>query len=252
MSDDDLIEAYLDELLVELHASPRVTRRVLTEAEAHLRDAVDAGLTPQEAIARFGDAREVASRSRDASAVPLATLVRQLVFAAFFLGSIGLLAVGVSGLVAAGMHAAWGPQFVAGDLPDVTYTPQRCAELAALAPHSPSCIAAAARHHTTEVEMYRVAAGMVGAVGVAVCVLLRRRRSALADTSALPHGLVPAIGATVFGVSTLALAVQAMQGIGWHTTAGLGQWLSAAIVSAASAAVFTVEFVRELRRPSYS
>ena len=184
--------------------------------------------------------------------MPLATVVRQLFFAAFFLGSIGLLAVGVSGLVAAGMHAAWGPQFVAGDLPDVTYTPQRCAELAALAPHSPSCIAAAARHHTTEVEMYRVAAGMVGAVGVAVCVLLRRRRSALADTSALPHGLVLAIGATVFGVSTLALAVQAMQGIGWHTTAGLGQWLSAAIVSAACAAVFTVEFVRELRRPSYS
>ncbi len=95
--------------------------------------------------------------------------------------------------------------------------------------------------------MYRVAAGIVGAVGVAVCVLLRRRRSTLADMSALPHGLVPAIGATVFGVATLALTAQAMQGIGWHTTAGLGQWLSAAIVSAACAAVFTVEFVRELR-----
>ncbi len=249
---EEAIEAYLDELLVELHASPRMTRRVLAEAEAHLRDAVDAGLTAQEAIARFGDAHQVASRSRQANAVPLASLLRQLAFAAFFLGSIGLLAVGVSGLVAAGMHAAWGPQFVAGDLPDVTYTAQRCAELAVLAPHSPSCLAAAARHHTTEVEMYRVAAGMVGAVGVAVCVLLRRRRSALADLSALPDGLVSAIGATVFGVATLALAAQAMQGIGWHTTAGLGQWLSAAIVSAASAAVFTVEFVRELRRPSYS
>ena len=250
--EEEAIEAYLDELLAELHTSPRMTRRVLAEAEAHLRDSVDAGLTAQEAIARFGDAREVASRSRDASAVPLASLLRQLAFAAFFLGSIGMLAVGVSGVVAAGMHAAWGPRFVAGDLPDVTYTPQRCAELAALAPLSPSCLVAAARHHTTEVETYRIAAGMVGAVGVAVCVLFRRRRSAFADVSALPHGLVPAIGATVFGVATLALIAQAMQGIGWHTTAGLGQWLSAAIVSAACAAVFTVELLRELQRPSYS
>jgi hypothetical protein len=249
---DEAIEAYLDELLVELHASPRLTRRVLAEAEAHLRDAVDNGLTAHEAIARFGDARDVASRSRETHAVPLATVVRQLAFAAFFLGSIGLLAVGVSGLVAAGMHAAWGPRFVAGDLPDVIYTPQRCAELAALAPHSPSCLVAAARHHTTEVETYRVAAGMVGAVGIAVCLVLRRRRSALADVGALPRGLVSAIGATVFGVATLALTSQAMQSIGWHTTAGLGQWLSAAIVAAACAAMFTVELVHELCRPSYS
>ena len=163
--------------------------------------------------------------------MPLATVFRQLAFAAFLLGSIGLVAVGVSGLVAAGMHAAWGPRFVAGDLPDITYTPQRCADLAALAPHSPSCLVAAARHHTAEVEIYRVAAGMVGAVGVAVCVVLRRRRSALAEVGALPHGLVSAIGATVFGVATFALTAQAMQGIGWHSTAGLGQWLSAAIVS---------------------
>jgi len=249
---DEAIEAYLDALLVALHASPRLTRRVLVEAEAHLRDAIDSGLTADEAIARFGDAREIASRSREALAVPLATVLRQLAFAAFFLGSIGLLAVGVSGLVAAGMHAAWGPRFVAGDLPDVLYTPQRCAEFAALAPHSPSCLAAAARHHTTEVEMYRVAAGMVGAVGLAVCLVLRRRRSGLAEVGALPRGLVSAIGATVFGVAALALTSQAMQSIGWHTTAGLGQWLSAAIVAAGCAAGFTVELVRELCRPSYS
>ena len=31
---DEAIEAYLDALLVELHASPRLTRRVLAEAES--------------------------------------------------------------------------------------------------------------------------------------------------------------------------------------------------------------------------
>jgi hypothetical protein len=252
MTDEEAIENYLDELLVELHTSARMSRRVLAEAEAHLRDAVESGLSAQEAIARFGSAHEVASRSRQVSVVPLPRLLRQLAFAAALLASFGLVAVGVSGVVAAGMHAVWGPRFVAGDLPDVTYTPARCAELAVLSPHSPSCLVAAARHHTTEVEMYRIAAGMVGAVGLAICAVLRRRRSTLADTSALPPGFVTAIGATVFGVATLALAVQAMQGLGWHSTAGLGQWLSAAIVSAACAAGFILAFVRDVRRPAYA
>jgi hypothetical protein len=244
---EEAIEAYLDALLVALHTSPRLTRRVLAEAEAHLHDALDSGLTAEEAIARFGDPAEVAARSRQWSAVPLPVLLRQVAFAAAFLASIGLLAVGVSGVVAGGMQAAWGPRFVAGDLPMVTYTPARCAQLATLAPNSRSCLVAAARHHTTEVEVYRVAAGLVGAIGLVACATLRRRRSTLAESSALPTGLVPAIGATVFGVAALVLTGQAMQGLGWHSTAGLGQWLSAAIVSVVFAAGFTVAFVRDAR-----
>jgi hypothetical protein len=249
---DDPIEAYLDELLVHLRGSPRTVRRVLAEAEAHLRDAVDNGATPQEAIARFGDARVVATRCNGVGSVPLPVLARQLLLAATLLCSIGFLAIGASGVVSAALDVAFGPRVVAGDLPDVRYTPARCAELHALAPHEPTCLAAAARHHADEVERYRIAAGVLGAAGLGAWALLRRRWRATPATGALPPGMVPAVGAAVFGVATLALASQAMQSIGWRSTAGLGQWVSAAGVSAVVAAGFGVVLYRTLRRPSPS
>jgi hypothetical protein len=39
-----------------------------------------------------------------------------------------------------------------------------------------------------------------------------------------------------------------MQSVGWHSTAGLGQWLSQAVVSGAVASCFCVALVRSLRR----
>src|SRR4051812_17732130 len=161
MIDDDPIERYLDELLVDLRGSPRMVRRVLTETEAHLRDAVAQGLDAEEAIRRFGDARTVAVACNRESGVPLSTLVRQLVVAACLLAAIGLTAVGASGILSLGMDAAFGPKFVAGDLPTITYTAARCAEYRTLAPKEPSCLAAAARHHTDEVVTFRLAAGVL-------------------------------------------------------------------------------------------
>jgi hypothetical protein len=250
VSVDDPIESYLDDLLVHLRGSPRTVRRVLAEAEAHLRDAVDDGATAEEAIARFGDPRVVATRCNGVGAVPLSVVARQLLLAAALLCSIGFLAIGASGVLSAALDVAFGPRLVAGDLPDVTYTPARCAELHALAPHEPTCLAAAARHHTDEVETYRIVAGVVGGIGLGVWALLRRRWRATPATGALPPSLVPAVGAAVFGVATLTLASQAMQSIGWRSTAGLGQWVSAAGVSAVVAAGFGVVLYRTLRRPS--
>ena len=40
----DLIEDFLDRLLVSLRGSPRRVRHTLAEVEAHLRDAVDEGM----------------------------------------------------------------------------------------------------------------------------------------------------------------------------------------------------------------
>jgi hypothetical protein len=249
---DDPVEVYLDDLLVQLRGSPRMVRRVLAETEAHLRDAVDDGASPEDAIARFGDVAQIAARCNTQTAIPMSVLARQLVLAAALLCSVGCLAIGVSGLASGVMDAVYGPGFVAGDLPTITYSSERCAEYRSLAPNEPTCLAAAARHHTNEVETSRVAAGLVGLAGVGAHLVLRRRWRTTPASGAIPAALVPAVGASVFGVAALVLASEAMQAIGWRSTSGLGQWLSASIVSAAVAAGFAAKLVRALRRPAHA
>ncbi|MEA2493159.1 MAG: hypothetical protein QOJ29_1070 [Thermoleophilaceae bacterium] len=248
MTDDEAIERYLDELLVQLRGSPRTVRRVLAEAESHLHEAVAAGMDADEAISRFGEASVVAAASNHASGTPLSVVMRQLLLAACLLSAIGFTAIGASALISGGMDAAFGPSFVAGDLPSITYTAARCDEYRRLAPTEPSCRAAAARHHTDEVETTGIASGVVGLAGFGAWAFLRRRWRATPATGALPPALVPGAGVAVFGVGTLALATQAMQSIGWHSTSGLGQWLSQAMVSGAVAAGFCVTLIRTLRR----
>ena len=243
--DDDPIEAYLDELLTHLRGSPRQVRRTLTEAEAHLRDAVDAGATPEDAVARFGAASVIAVAANRQARVPMPVVVREVIVAGSLLVAIGLCAIGASGLISAGMDAAFGPRFVAGDLPTIRYNATRCAEYESLAPGATNCSAAAARHHADEVEMYRIGAGVLGLGMLAASAGLRRRwRTA---RRALPTSLPPAVGAAVFGVAAITLASQAMQSIGGRSVAGLGQWLSAAVVAAIVALGFAVVAVRALR-----
>ena len=248
MSDDEVIEGYLDELLVELRGSPRTVRRVLAEAEAHLRDALAAGMDAEEAVSRFGTPRVVAATSNRLGGTPLSVVVRQLLLAACLLTAIGLAAIGVSALISGGMDAVYGPSFVAGDLPTITYTPARCDEYRRLAPHEQSCRLAAARHHADEVETNGVAAGVVGLVAFGVWAWLRRRWSVTPANGALPPALVPGVGTAVFGVLALMVSSQALQSIGWHSTAGLGQWLSEAIVCGAVAVGFCGTLIRFLRR----
>ena len=248
MTSDEVIERYLDELLVQLRGSPRTVRRVLAEAESHLRDAVAAGVDAEEAISRFGDAPVVAAASNRVSGTPLSVVVRQLLLAACLLCAIGFTAIGASALISGGLDAAFGPSFVAGDLPSITYTPARCDEYRRLAPNELSCRAAAARHHTNEVETTGIAGGLLGLAGFGAWAFLRRRWRATPATGALPPVFVPGVGAAVFGVAALAFATQALQGVGWHSTDGLGQWLSQAVVSGAVAVGFCVTLIRTLRR----
>jgi hypothetical protein len=177
-------------------------------------------------------------------------VLRQLPLAAGLLSAIGCVAIGASGLISGVMDATLGPRFVAGDLPSITYTAERCAEYRVLAPQEPSCRSAAARHHTDEVETSRIAAGVLGLLGFAAWAVLRRRWRATPATGALPPALVPGIGSAVFGVATLALASASLSNIGWSSAAGLGQWLSAAVVSGVVAVGFGLALLRSLRRPT--
>jgi hypothetical protein len=170
-------------------------------------------------------------------------LRRALVLAGMLLVAVGLIAIGISGALAAGSRAALGDRFVAGDLPDTTYTSARCAELLEYAPHAHSCAEAAAAHHSTEVIDDRLGAGVIGAVLLAVWFIARRR-----DRGAtLPTLLVPTIGATVFGAATAALGVLALNALLLDAAhAGAGQWLTGAVVAGTVAAWFACRVLRAL------
>jgi hypothetical protein len=156
---------------------------------------------------------------------------------------VGLLAIGASGLIAATMNAALGAEFVAGDLPGVTYTADRCADLAEYAPSATSCEQAAAIHHTDEVVTSRIAAGVLGLIALAFWWVVRLRVS----KDDLPHGLVSAMGLSIFGIVGLGLAAVALNALALGGN-GAGGPLSGAIVSLVVALVFGARLVRDLGR----
>ncbi len=166
-----------------------------------------------------------------------------LMLAATYVIAIGLLAVGMSGLLAAGADALWGNRFVAGDLPGVTYTASRCAEFREYAPHARTCLEAAASHHAGEVIDYRLAAGILGLGVLAMWAWLRRRDPG----QVLPAVVVPAVATAVFAAAAAALFGQGLGSLILNADhGGAGQWLSGAVVAALVAAWFVRQLLRAL------
>jgi hypothetical protein len=241
------IDRYLDRLLAELRGSAADVRRVLAEAEEHLRDAaregVEEGLTEEEAqrraVERFGPPRAVARRFD--GVFPLGEVVRALAWALVPLAAVGLVAVGVSGAISEVFGRLFGPAFVSGDLPWVRYPPQRCAELRRLFPGH-SCLDAAILDHWGEVVQFRVAAGVLGLLILGAYALVRRR---VRPPALVPRpGLVPVAGVAVYGLAAVVLSLQGADAVAiGGTRGGSGQWWSAGIVALA-VAVFSL-------RPAY-
>ena len=90
----DPVEEYLDQLYASLRTTPREARRIIAEAEDHLRESVEAGLAAglteraaqEAAISSFGSVRAVVRAH--ARRVPPVTVLGELVMAAWKLGSI--------------------------------------------------------------------------------------------------------------------------------------------------------------------
>jgi hypothetical protein len=162
----------------------------------------------------------------------LRPLARVVVDEGTRLVGIALVAVGVSGLLAWGMGATVGKGFVAGDPPGVTYTTARCADFFEYAPHARSCEQAATEHHFGEVVDYRIGAGVLGVVALAVAAWWRRRR---AQSDLLPPTLVPTVAATAAGIVGLWLCGQGLDFIVLRTDGGGGEYLSAGTVALAVA-----------------
>lgn len=257
----DAIEDYLDRLLGELRGDPRQIRRILTEIEGHLHDAVEAGVAEgltepaaqQRAVERCGTPAAVAKRFAAEQPDRLFSLevLRQVARAAVFLVAVGLIAIGVSGGVAQVMGSASSARFVAGDAPGFVNPPSRCDYYLEYYPQGSTCSGAAALHHLDEVVMYRVAAGVIGLVLMAAYAWERRRRRSL-ERQVLPDAFVATIGATVFTAAGVFLLLFSFDQWKVNSSSGIGQYLSGGVVALPVGIAFGISLLRSLARRAAS
>jgi hypothetical protein len=226
---DAPIEDYLDELLRRARADARTTRRLLDEASDHLHAAAAeleaGGMSRQEAetvaVQRFGPVAPIARATTRRSFV---ALVFETARAALFLGSCGLIAVGISGLVALAMNLWFGRSFVGG--------------VSVLGLGGPSVAETA-----DDAVVLRVIAGLVGVLVLLGYLALRRR---LSTPPLLPAGLVDALGAAAFAAGTAGLAIASAYQAVQTGTPGVGFALSGALVALPAAVYFGIRAARAL------
>lgn len=249
----DPVEEYLDELYRKLRVRPREGRRVLAEAEDHLREAVADGLSAglseyeakQAAISSFGSVGAVVrahdQRLRGRGAV---TLLSDLAVSAWKLASVGLLAVGASGLVAAVMNVVAGPGFVGGTPRGfIAFSGAACRHWLANWPGAHGCAQAAVLEASSDAVSLRLLAGLAGLVMLAAYLLARRW-----SPRVLPDGFVPTVAVCVFGAVGAGLAWLAASGVAAGTFYRPGFYLSGAIAALVVAVGYLPSLLRTLLR----
>ncbi|MBO0776481.1 MAG: hypothetical protein J2P34_09210 [Actinobacteria bacterium] len=252
MTGGDLIEEYLDLLYAGLRSQPREARRILAEAEDHLREGMAEGLAAglaereaaEHAISSFGSVRAVvrAHQQRPLRRPP-AALLTGLAAAAWQLVSIGLLAVGASGLVAAVMNHSLGRQFVGGTPSAAGLSAADCRYYLAGWPSAHSCAQAWMQEISSDAVTLRVIAGLAGLVMFAGYLLARRWLP-----RALPPGFVPTVAVTVFGTAGAGLAWLAIAGRAAGVSNGPGYYASGALAALVVAAAFALPLGQALLR----
>jgi hypothetical protein len=244
----DPIEAYLDELADRLRSLPgSEIRRVLAEAEDHLRTSADslvaAGATPADADRRaielFGEPAAVAAAVRSQHPAGLTGIALDAIRKLSIVAVVGLCAIGLSGVLSEGLGAAFGKAFVAGDGPGVTYTAARCADFRAFHPEAATCAQAATAHHFDETVGYREEAGVLGLMGLVALIVLLRLGAVgrWLRTGPLPASTTPLVGTVAFGIAAAALLGLGTMEIVFGITNGTGSLLSDGLVAAAAFAL---------------
>jgi hypothetical protein len=160
---------------------------------------------------------------------------------------VGLLVIGVSGLLAELAGRVFGAHLVAGDGTGVTYTAQRCAEYLRLAPAAPTCSRAAELHHWGEVVEYRVAAGILGLLALALYALARRVGPLRGPGWRPPTAPLTLVAVTLFGFAGAALTLPDLARAAAGDPAGIGANLTAGVVAAVAAVAAAVLGLRRLR-----
>jgi hypothetical protein len=254
----DLVEEYLDELYSKLRGSPRQGRRLLAEAEDHLRQRVDEGLAgglslqeaQRAAVSSFGSVRAVV-RAHDSRLrrVPGAAVLADLAMSGWKLGSIGLLAVGASGLVAAAMNVIFGRPFVGAVAPGIRLPAASCRYWLTNWPSAHNCAQAYVFESSSDAVSLRVATGLLGLLLLGGYYLARRRGW---SPGVLPDGFAPTIAVSLFGAAGLGLAWLGLMHGGALVAAdgiiGPGWYLSGAVIALIMAAGYGLQLHRSLLR----
>jgi hypothetical protein len=248
----DSIDAYLDDLFLSVRLEPAAARRLLREAEDHLREEqerlVAQGAEPDaaasEAIAAFGSVQQILTRADEEDRGGwLRRVLGSLVVAGLWMIAIGLLAIGASGALAWALGSTLGQEFVAGDQEGVTYTAERCLQLQRLEPDAPDCADAAVAHHFAETVGYRLGAGVAGIVVALVAFAARP----LARRGPDIHGLFLGAGAALFGAFAFLLLGQGLMELPGGAD-GSGALLSAGATALPVALAFGALLLRWLRQ----
>jgi hypothetical protein len=233
---DTPIEDYLDELLRRTRSDARTTRRLLDEASDHLHataaELVSAGMSAHaaetEAVRRFGPVTPIV---RATSRRSFLTLVVETLRGALFLAGCGLVAVGISGLVALVMNVWAGRSFVGG----VTVFQGQ---------GGPSV-----QEVADDAVVLRVLAGLVGLLLLLGYLAWRRHTD---SPPLLPPGLVDALGAAAFAAATAGLAIVSADQAVQTGTPGVGFPLSGALVALPATVYFCARAARALLPPPTS
>lgn len=224
------IEEYLDSLFEHLRGDPREARRLLDEATDHLYGTAEhleaSGMTrleaESEAVRRFGASRPLARADAGRS---FGRLVIDTGEAVTVLGAIGLVAIGLSGLVAAAMIALFGRGFVGGGLANSVFG-------------GPP---ASVPEDAGDAVSLRVLAGVIGVL-VLVGVWFARRAGV--RLRVLPVVYVDVVALVCFSGATVGLAAAGIDQVVQHAGNGAGFFLSGALVALPAAVVFGFRSVR--------
>ena len=252
---DDVVEEYLDRLFVALHGQPREVRRMLAETEEHLHSAIvddiargtPAADAAAAAVTRFGDPTQIAEAwNASTSPEPLRSFLRRVAGQLVPLAGIGLIAIGLSGLVARAMTGVWGRTFMFADPAGTTYPAAACRYWLSIHPSAGSCTNAYLAESQADGLLARYAAGVFGLVLLGVVVVSRRRRSL--PIFGRPPLLSSFTGAIVFLAAALGLLGLGVDAIRTSDSHGAGQWLSGAIIAMPLALAYGCTFLRTARR----
>lgn len=247
------IEVYLDELLLSLRVPPRQARRILAEAEAHLRDTAEAlssaGMGPldaeREAVRRHGSVDEVAASCHAVHGHSPLQVAASAGQALLCLAALALVAIGVSGGVAALMNAAGGAHFV-GALP-ATYSRSVCSSYLHLHPSATSCQQAAMLETAQDAVALRVLTGAVGIVILGAALAWRRQLRGRGVRIAGIDEAAAGVAAVGFGGAAVLLLGQAVDLAVQHGSGGVGWYLSGGVIALAAFVPSAVLAYRGLR-----
>lgn len=248
---EDLIEEYLDHVLVSLSGSPRQIRYTLAEVEAHLRDAaaegIAAGLPESDAqaraVLRMGPVNGITGGPAVVSR-PSAALGRRLTLTAVLVGGAGLTAIGLAGLIGRWFQAVKGAAFLTAPWPPGTYTRADCAQWLAGDRGTRSCVTAMLADHAGDIMLEATAAGILGLLVLAGYVALRSRWRDRATMTALPPGSAQALGTALAGLAAVACFAVAYNIEDTQRGIGAGLPWSLGLAAAVTAIAFALALLR--------